>query len=130
MNHFREGFASPQNQPFASGKLSPTQIGAFRGQMRLCAHPMSPRRSTEHRVERASDRRQFSRGQALLRFSGGESSHQELFKINTLDQSIELALAGGAQAIVTHNLRDLRGGELHLGTLRVLTPAQCLEEWE
>jgi putative PIN family toxin of toxin-antitoxin system len=43
---------------------------------------------------------------------------------------IELALAGGAQAIITHNLRDLRGGELRLGTLRVLTPAQCLEEWE
>jgi predicted nucleic acid-binding protein len=43
---------------------------------------------------------------------------------------IELALAGGAQAIVTHNLRDLRGGELRLGTLRVLTPAQFLEEWE
>ena len=43
---------------------------------------------------------------------------------------IELALADGAQAIITHNLRDLRGGELRLGTLRVLTPAQCLEEWE
>jgi predicted nucleic acid-binding protein len=43
---------------------------------------------------------------------------------------IELALAGGAQAIITHNLRDLRGGELRLGTLRVLTPARCLEEWE
>ena len=43
---------------------------------------------------------------------------------------IELALAGGAQAIVTHNLRDLRGGELRLGKLRVLTDAQCLEEWK
>ncbi len=43
---------------------------------------------------------------------------------------IELALAGGAAAIVTHNLRDLRGGELRLGNLRVLTPAQCLEDWQ
>lgn len=41
---------------------------------------------------------------------------------------IELALAGGAQAIVTHNLKDLRGGELRFENLRVLTPAQCLEE--
>ncbi len=43
---------------------------------------------------------------------------------------IELALAGGAMAIVTHNLRDLRGGDLRLGNLRVLTPAQCLEDWK
>ena len=41
-----------------------------------------------------------------------------------------LKLAGGALAIVTHNLRDLRGGDLRLGNLRVLTPAQCLEEWK
>jgi putative PIN family toxin of toxin-antitoxin system len=41
---------------------------------------------------------------------------------------IELALAGGAQAIVTHNLTDLRRGELRFENLRVLTPAQCLEE--
>ena len=43
---------------------------------------------------------------------------------------IELALAGGAQAIVTHNLRDLRGGDLRLGTLRIMTPAKYLEEWK
>lgn len=42
---------------------------------------------------------------------------------------IELALAGNAEAIVTHNVRDIRGGELHLGSLRIVTPAQCLEEW-
>jgi len=42
---------------------------------------------------------------------------------------IELALAGSAEAIVTHNVRDLRGGELQLGNLRILTPSQCLEEW-
>ncbi len=41
---------------------------------------------------------------------------------------IELALAGGAQAIITHNLKDLRGGELRFENLRVLTPAQYLEE--
>ena len=43
---------------------------------------------------------------------------------------IELALAGGAAAIVTHNLRDIKGDELRLCNLRVLTPAQCLEEWK
>jgi predicted nucleic acid-binding protein len=42
---------------------------------------------------------------------------------------IELALAGSAAAIVTHNVRDVRGGELQLGNLRILTPAQYLEEW-
>ena len=42
---------------------------------------------------------------------------------------IELALAGGAAAIITHNVRDVRRGELRLGNLRVLTPTQYLEEW-
>ena len=40
---------------------------------------------------------------------------------------IELALAGQASAIVTKNLRDLRGGELKFPTLQVLTPK---EAWE
>jgi len=43
---------------------------------------------------------------------------------------IELALAGSAAAIITHNIRDLRRGELRLGNLQILTPAQCLEEWQ
>ena len=40
---------------------------------------------------------------------------------------IELALAGQASAIVTKNLRDLRGGKLRFPTLQVLTPK---EAWE
>ena len=43
---------------------------------------------------------------------------------------VELALAGGASAIVTHNVRDMARGELRLGDLRILTPAQCWEELE
>jgi putative PIN family toxin of toxin-antitoxin system len=42
---------------------------------------------------------------------------------------IELALAGNADAIVTHNVRDIRSGELRLGPLRILTPVECLEAW-
>lgn len=42
---------------------------------------------------------------------------------------IELALAGGAEAIVTNNVRDLGRGELRLGRLPILTPVQCLEEF-
>ena len=41
---------------------------------------------------------------------------------------IELAIAGGAIAIVTHNVRDLRSGELNWPALHVLTPAKCLKE--
>jgi predicted nucleic acid-binding protein len=42
---------------------------------------------------------------------------------------IELVLAGAGRAIVTHNVRDVRRGELLFNELRVLTPAECLEEF-
>ncbi|NBT45659.1 MAG: PIN domain-containing protein [Gammaproteobacteria bacterium] len=42
---------------------------------------------------------------------------------------IELALAGSAEGIVTHNTRDLRRGELRLGPLKILTPSESLETW-
>lgn len=41
---------------------------------------------------------------------------------------IELAIAGSARAIVTHNIRDVRGGELRWNGLLVLSPSQCLEQ--
>jgi putative PIN family toxin of toxin-antitoxin system len=40
---------------------------------------------------------------------------------------IELAIAGGAQAVITHNVKDVNRGELSWEHLRVLTPARCLE---
>jgi len=39
---------------------------------------------------------------------------------------VELALAGNASAIVTNNVRDLRGGELHFPQLHIMTPSQFL----
>jgi predicted nucleic acid-binding protein len=43
------------------------------------------------------------------------------------DHLIELAVAGGAGAIVTNNLSDLRGGELRFPYLKILTPNQFLK---
>ncbi len=43
------------------------------------------------------------------------------------DYLVELAVAGGARAVVTHNVRDFRRGELHWPGLAIVTPAQCLE---
>lgn len=39
---------------------------------------------------------------------------------------IELAVAGGATAIVTRNVRDLQRAQLRFPGLAVMTPAQCL----
>ena len=41
---------------------------------------------------------------------------------------VELALAGGAEAIVTHNTEDFRGGELRFPQVRILTPATLIME--
>ena len=43
------------------------------------------------------------------------------------DYLVELAVAGGATAIVTHNVRDLRRGELRWSGFKILTPSECLE---
>jgi hypothetical protein len=39
-----------------------------------------------------------------------------------------LAIAGGAEAIVTDNTRDFRFAELRWPYIAVLTPPQCLEK--
>lgn len=53
-----------------------------------------------------------------------------LWRPNLRDESdnhlIELAVAGGAQAIVTRNKRDFHGAQLKFENLAVLTPAECL----
>ena len=41
---------------------------------------------------------------------------------------IELAVAGDADVVVTRNLRDLRGAELHFEPLRILSPEDFLKE--
>jgi len=40
---------------------------------------------------------------------------------------IELAVAGGASAIVTQNIRDLKRSELYFPEIQILTPKECLE---
>ena len=45
------------------------------------------------------------------------------------DYLIELAVAGDARAVVTHNIRDLRRGELRWPGFVILTPSECLEKF-
>lgn len=42
---------------------------------------------------------------------------------------VELAVAGGGSAIVTHNIRDLQSGELAFPSVRVVTPAAFSREY-
>ena len=42
--------------------------------------------------------------------------------------SVELAVAGQANYLVTRNVRDLRGGELRFPHISVVTPTQLLKE--
>ena len=41
---------------------------------------------------------------------------------------VELAVAGNAEAIVTHNTRDFGRTELHFAALRIVTPSALLAE--
>ena len=43
------------------------------------------------------------------------------------DHVLELAIASGAEHLVTHNTRDFNGGELKFASPRVVTPAQHLK---
>jgi uncharacterized protein len=42
---------------------------------------------------------------------------------------IELAVAGAAAALITQNVRDLRGGELRFPQLGIETPAEFMTRW-
>jgi predicted nucleic acid-binding protein len=41
---------------------------------------------------------------------------------------LELAVAAGAQSIVTYNRADFLGAELHFPELRIMVPADLLKE--
>ena len=55
-----------------------------------------------------------------------------LWRPNLPDESdnhiLELAVAGGAETLVTKNVKDFRKGELRFSGLAVLTPGQLIEE--
>jgi predicted nucleic acid-binding protein len=44
------------------------------------------------------------------------------------ESRLELAVAGGAEAIVTHNRRDFERAELSFPGLQIVTPGALVEE--
>lgn len=56
-----------------------------------------------------------------------------LWRPNLADEGdnhvVELAVAGGADSIVTNDVRDLRSGELKFDRLKIETPAAFLKRW-
>lgn len=57
-----------------------------------------------------------------------------LWRPNLRDEAdnhlIELAVASGAGAVITHNGRDLNSGELRFPNLTILTPAEALRGFD
>ena len=55
-----------------------------------------------------------------------------LWRPNLRDEAdnhvLELAVAGGAEAIITKNTRDFIGGDLVFPGIRIVTPAEILKE--
>lgn len=53
------------------------------------------------------------------------------WRLNLQDEGdnhlVELAVAGGAEAMVSRNTRDLKNTELLFPDIKILTPKQCLE---
>ena len=54
-----------------------------------------------------------------------------LWRPNLIDEGdnflIELALAGNANGIITHNIKDFRNAELHFPNIRIITPEDFLK---
>ena len=75
-------------------------------------------------LKRALRMTSVGRQQTVLDFQGNVGLPDEAD-----NHLIELAFAAGAQAIVTHNIRDVGRGELRWQTLEVLTPTQFLERY-
>ena len=58
------------------------------------------------------------------------TAHGPHRKLNIRDEGdnhvLELAVAGGAQAVVTHNVRDFMGSDLRFPEVRILRPSEFL----